>query len=83
MYSEILQPELAEILILLWDLATGAREKSYMYYGEFITEAHQNTDFAMGFRYSNPREMLYVQEDFTAGAHRNTDFAMGFRYRIR
>ena len=56
----ILLQEPTEILILPWEFATGARGKSCTYLGDSITGVHQNADFAMGFRYGNPREILYL-----------------------
>ena len=46
-----------------------------------MTGAQQNIDFAMGFRLTSPKEILYLLGDSMTGAHQNIDFAMGFRFK--
>ena len=46
-----------------------------------MTGAQQNIDFAMGFRLTSPKEILYLLGESMTGAHQNTDFAMGFRFK--
>ena len=63
MYSGILQQEPTKILILLWDFASEPKRNVTCISG-FILGAHRNTDFAMGIRYRNAKEMLYLLGGF-------------------
>ena len=74
MYSEILQQELAEMLILHWDFATGAREK-YCIQKDFPTGTHQNIGFAVGLPLNGCIKTGSMQDNPTSGTlfhHLNT-----------
>ena len=77
----------SKIRILLRDFATctfatGTQEKILYALQDFVTGAHPNIAFAIGFRFRNPREILYLLGGiYNSSPPKYCFSAMGFRSR--